>query len=88
VDQVEKDEGMWTIDDVAAHLKVSKNWVRERVTTGLLRAYPLPGNGRNGRRVLRFLPAEVRTFARSEALPPPTIAETPAPTPLDAKKSA
>ncbi len=69
MDQADKDEGMWTFDDVAAHLKVSKRWVQDRVAEGLLRAYPLPGSAR----IVRFVPAEVRAFARGE---PPGTAES------------
>jgi hypothetical protein len=82
VDQVsEKDEAMWTYDDVAAHLKMSRRWVQDKVSAGLLRAYLLPGS-----RIVRFMPAEVRAFARGVALSPATPANTQAPS--DAKKIA
>lgn len=83
MDQASQDESMWTLDDVAAHLKVSKSYVRERVDAGLLRAYPLPGSAR---RVLRFKPADVRAFVRGD--PPAPAETTPAPTAVETKKSA
>lgn len=67
----QKDEGMWTLDDVASYLKVSKRWVQDRVADGLIRSYAMPGRGS---RLVRFVPAEIRAFARATPGPQPKSA--------------
>jgi excisionase family DNA binding protein len=52
-------EPLWTVDDVAAYLKISKAWVYKRAASGELPCLHL-----GGRR--RFKPEAVRRFSEGE----------------------
>lgn len=59
------DEGMWTAKEAAAYLKVSTRWVYEFAAKGLVPHRQIPGRQRG----VRFVPAEIRAFARGEWKP-------------------
>jgi excisionase family DNA binding protein len=58
MDEHRKDQGgLWTVEDVAGYLKVSRSWVYQRAASGLLPCLHFGG-------CLRFDPAEVKAFVR------------------------
>jgi excisionase family DNA binding protein len=52
-------EPLWTVDDVAAFLKVSKAWVYKRASSGELPCRHLGG-------LRRFEPAAIRRYIQGE----------------------
>lgn len=52
-----REESLWTADDVAAYLKVSRSWVYHRAEAGELPHLRIGG-------LLRFEPDAVRAYAR------------------------
>jgi predicted DNA-binding transcriptional regulator AlpA len=58
VEDRQTEEGLWDVSDVMAFLKVSDTTVRRRVDEGL------PAKRIGG--MLRFVPAEVRAWAREQ----------------------
>jgi excisionase family DNA binding protein len=66
---VPPDDGMWTPDEVAAYLRVSRRWVYEHAANG-----HLPSRRYFGSSKVRFVPAEIRAYARGEWKPPLKIA--------------
>lgn len=61
------DEALWSADDVARYLNVSRSWVYARATSG-----ELPHRRMGG--LLRFVPEQVREYARgSQGAPVVTL---------------
>jgi predicted DNA-binding transcriptional regulator AlpA len=60
-------EGLWDVRDVSAFLKVSRSWVYQRTASGLLPHFHIGG-------LLRFVPEEIRAFARGESRPTNVVA--------------
>ena len=56
---VRKIEALWDVNDVAAYLKVSRQWVYQRVESALIPFHRLGG-------LVRFDPDEIRAFALKE----------------------
>jgi excisionase family DNA binding protein len=54
-------EGLWTPQQVAGYLKVSRSWVYQKAETGLIPVIRMPGSC-----LLRFEPAAIRAFAHGE----------------------
>lgn len=63
------EEGLWDASDVARYLKMSKSWVYQRVMDGKIPFHRLPTG------VTRYVPEEIRAYARGEWKPPkgPTL---------------
>lgn len=55
----DEDQGLWNANDVAGYLKVSRSWVYHRAESGELPCVRIGG-------LLRFVPDEIRAFARGE----------------------
>ncbi|MBI5536553.1 MAG: helix-turn-helix domain-containing protein [Deltaproteobacteria bacterium] len=53
------EEGLWNANDVATYLKVSRSWVYHRAESGELPCVRIGG-------LLRFVPDDMRAFARGE----------------------
>jgi len=51
-------EALWTPQQVAEYLKVSRSWVYQKAETGLIPVIRLPGSS-----LLRFEPEAIRAFA-------------------------
>jgi excisionase family DNA binding protein len=62
-----QEEAMWTAEQVAAYLKVSKRWVHASAHAGNLPATRLTGRKRNI--LWRFVAADIRAYARGEWKP-------------------
>jgi excisionase family DNA binding protein len=60
-----QEEPLWTADEVATYLRVSRSWVYQHAEAGTLPVIRLPGSS-----LLRFGPAEIRAYARGEWKPP------------------
>ncbi|MCC6747985.1 MAG: helix-turn-helix domain-containing protein [Deltaproteobacteria bacterium] len=56
------DEALWTANEVAGYLKVSRSWVYLHVESGDLPHRRLGG-------LLRFVPEQLRAYARGETQP-------------------
>lgn len=56
------DDALWTADDVAAYLKVSRSWVYHRAESGELPHLRVGG-------LLRFQPDEIRAYPQQSAKP-------------------
>ncbi len=56
-------ESLWTADDVAAYLKVSRSWVYHRAESGRLPHVRVGG-------LIRFQPREIRAIVESTAQAP------------------
>jgi len=54
-------EGLWTPQQVANYLKVSRSWVYQKAEAGLIPVIRMPGSS-----LLRFKPDAIRAFARGE----------------------
>jgi excisionase family DNA binding protein len=54
-------EGLWTPQEVANYLKVSRSWVYQKAEAGLIPVIRMPGSS-----LLRFNPEAIRAFARGE----------------------
>ena len=52
-------EALWTADDVAAYLKVSRSWVYQHAASGTLPCLHAGG-------LLRFDPAVIRAWVRAD----------------------
>jgi excisionase family DNA binding protein len=59
------EEGLWTPQQVAEYLKVSRSWVYQKAEAGLIPVIRMPGSS-----LLRFEPDAVRAYARGEWEPP------------------
>ncbi len=53
------DEGLWTVDDVAHYLAVSKSWVEHAAPQGLIPSIKIG-------RMRRFVPSQIRAFAGTQ----------------------
>ena len=62
--QADGDSSLWTADDVASYLKVSRSWVYHRAESGSLPHARVGG-------LLRFQPADIRAFVGSTTSEPP-----------------
>lgn len=58
---------MWTAAEVAAFLKVSRDWVYKRVTEGSIPFVKLPTG------LTRYHPEQIRAYARGEWKPPQKV---------------
>ena len=56
---------LWTADDVAKYLRVSRSWVYQHAEAGTIPVIRFPGSS-----LLRFDPDKIRAYARGEWLPP------------------
>lgn len=56
-------ETLWTADDVAAYLKVSRSWVYHRAESGRLPHVRVGG-------LLRFQPNEIRVYVETSSAEP------------------
>lgn len=56
-------ESLWTADDVAAYLKVSRSWVYHRAESGRLPHVRVGG-------LIRFQPHEIRAFVETSSAEP------------------
>ena len=54
-------EGLWTPQQVANYLKVSRSWVYQKAEAGLIPVIRMTGSS-----LLRFKPDAIRAFARGE----------------------
>jgi excisionase family DNA binding protein len=61
---IPSDEGMWKAEEAAAYLNTSKRWVYEKAAAGLLPSHRYYGSSR-----VRFVPEEIRAYARGEWKP-------------------
>lgn len=57
-------ERLWSPNEVAHYLHVSRSWVYQKAEAGLLPVIRMPGSS-----LLRFDPEKVRAFARGELAP-------------------
>jgi excisionase family DNA binding protein len=57
--------GLWSPEEVAEFLQVSRSWVYQKTEAGLMPVIRLPGSS-----LLRFEPASIEAFARGEWTPP------------------
>jgi excisionase family DNA binding protein len=57
-------EGLWTPQQVAEFLKVSRSWVYQKAEAGLIPVMRMPGSS-----LLRFEPAKIQAYARGEWAP-------------------
>jgi predicted DNA-binding transcriptional regulator AlpA len=57
-------DGLWTAEQVASYLKVSRSWVYQHAETGSIPVIHLPSSS-----LLRFDPEMVRRYARGEWSP-------------------
>lgn len=55
----DEDQGLWDASDVASYLKASRSWVYHRAESGELPCVRIGG-------LLRFVPDEIRAFARGQ----------------------
>jgi hypothetical protein len=53
-------DGLWTADDVAGYLKLSRRWVLNEAAAGRMPHRRIPGCSVKG---VRFVPDEIRAFA-------------------------
>jgi excisionase family DNA binding protein len=60
----DNDLGLWTADDVADYLKVSRSWVYHRAESGRLPHVKVGGA------LLRFKPSEIRAFIETSSTEP------------------
>jgi excisionase family DNA binding protein len=63
-------EPLWDARDVATYLKASRSWVYLHAEDGTLPCVRIGG-------LLRFLPDQIRAFARGEAIPSPSVVAIP-----------
>ncbi len=61
--QPDSDPTLWTADDVAAYLKVSRSWVYHRAESGKLPHVRVGG-------LLRFQPSEIRAYVETSSSEP------------------
>ncbi|MCC6808234.1 MAG: helix-turn-helix domain-containing protein [Deltaproteobacteria bacterium] len=66
--QEPRHESLWTVDDVAQYLRVSKSQVYQSAERGKLPCTRL-GDSNSRRRALRFEPAAIRAWAMRHAQP-------------------
>jgi excisionase family DNA binding protein len=57
-------EGLWTPQQVADFLKVSRSWVYQKAEAGLIPVIRMPGSS-----LLRFEPGKIQAYARGEWAP-------------------
>jgi excisionase family DNA binding protein len=69
-DPSRQDEGLWDARDVARYLKVSRSWVYQHAEDGTLPSVRIHG-------LRRFVPEQIRAFARGEATAPSTVMPLP-----------
>lgn len=60
------DETLWTANDVAKYLQVSRSWVYHRAEAGELPCFRIGGH-------LRFSPEQVRGFVRGKSTEPAKV---------------
>jgi excisionase family DNA binding protein len=60
----ERVDTLWTAEEVAIYLRVSRSWVYQHAEAGRLPVIRLPGSS-----LLRFDPAKVRSYAQGEWSP-------------------
>jgi excisionase family DNA binding protein len=61
-------EALWTPQQVAEYLSVSRSWVYQKAEAGLIPVIRMPGSS-----LLRFDPDAIRSYARGEWEPPKVI---------------
>lgn len=66
VDMLSPDEALWTAKEVATFLKASKSWVYLHAADGTLPSVQIGG-------LRRFVPEQVRAYARGEPVPAASI---------------
>ena len=71
--QPQPGEGLWTPQQVAEYLKVSRSWIYQKAEAGLMPVIRMPGSS-----LLRFEPDAIRAFARGEWEPPKVLPFRPA----------
>jgi excisionase family DNA binding protein len=59
-------ESLWTANDVATFLRVSRSWVYHRAEAGELPCLRIGG-------LVRFDPEAIRAFARGDKVPGPKV---------------
>lgn len=61
-------DGLWTPQQVAEYLNVSRSWVYQKAEARLIPVIRMPGSS-----LLRFEPDAIRAYARGEWEPPKVI---------------
>ena len=56
---MKSDEPLWTADDVARYLAVSKSWVEHNAPSGVIPSVKIG-------RMRRFVPSQIRAFAGTQ----------------------